>query len=621
VGLLVIALPAMAETASPDTYNVTFYKTEFSTDGTTWVTIYNNDAGKQIDLTVPDVGGSLCGEGTGIPAGTYTAARFTIKNEITYSWGMTITAGTSSPYPAQSADAQIVIYFNNASSTWDNDGSTFAKAFPLPDPIRIIAGVTSKIIVNFGVKNSVYTTDNWTSCDLKPPTITIGVVVLRTDITSPLTEPTEYYFIRQDIRLPAQDVAMPDWMSFESGWGTITMTPDSAHLGFGTFTIAAGADTHNSRDISNDGLGIGGKITANTEPINGKYYVDPEGFINMLMPYTNGIIRGALRSDGKVFAAIEISAPSSQTDKALVSYQMIYALKKETNTPGHLIGDYTYNEYTTEILTVEDDNGPRPDLYTLENLVSIGWANGETTASTFFDTGNQIRTWRPLSPTGQVVETPYVEYDEDTGGPITLTADSHLSMEEQEWVVTLEDESVCIHACSTVDPYEIEYAGGITATLQMLSFGIDLKAAPAGTWNTANVAGTYSYVHRSDYYNTEMGNEIPFNVVMLGRCTFDGSGNVSGRAIQAMKGQITIVDLSSYHYDVVPMWIGATPQAGSAIQIDVLRMYETDPDKPTSQLLIGNDGLTMATYNPPGDPADSSTWNKVRGLGLAVKQK
>lgn len=422
VGLafVLVILPTAADTTTPDYYRVTFYKTELSTDGANWVTVFSNESGKVIDLTNPAAGGAVFGQGVAIQPGIYKAIKFTVKNEITYAYSTTVTNGSSLISPSLTTDTQVSVFFVCTSSTWANDGSTFDKAFPLPDPIRVELNVTSKIIVNFGVRDSLWSDDNWITSNLKPPVITVAVVVLKTDSTPLLTGPTAYYFIRNNLRFPAVDVVTPTRLTLEAGWGTITMTPSAENADYGTFTIAQGNNRYINRWIGADGLTQDGSIVTDTsQAISGKYYLDADGYINMLMPGTSGIIRGALRNDGKVFAAVEISSPSSQTTNAEVGYHMLYAIKKETNTMERFDGYYSWNQYMTEIAdNVIDGVIPYPMGYAFIHSVGVGYLKSEEEGAVAASAASRNKVERPLSPTAQTTIAPEVSYDEPGEYPI-----------------------------------------------------------------------------------------------------------------------------------------------------------------------------------------------------------
>lgn len=631
VALVWLVLPVQAaENATPNTYIVTLYKTELSSDyGASWLSVFTDAAGKSIDLKSANAG-SAFGSGA-IPAGTYNALRFTIKNSIEYSWPATIPAGTIfSPYPG-AADLQVPVYFSiSGTFAWSNDGSTMAKAFPMPDPIKVVANATSKVILNFGITNSLVKVGaNWY---LEPPTITVTNVVIQT------TPPPggaftggDYYYIRQNIRLPADAelTITPTWLAMESGWGKITLTP-SANPDVGTFTILSGDDNTHGRWIANNGLDMGGQIESGTGTITGKYYVDADGYINMLMPQTDGIIRGAIRSDKKVFVAIEISSPSSQSANTWVSYHMIYCIKKEDHLIGPLTGDYLYNGYNSMFASAIDDLGAnRSDHYQLNYDLGIGYFKGETNQGTSYETTNGIEINQPLSPTAQQVSGQTVTYyGPGVGDPIMVTAngtwDSTTMNTMNLWGASLADDTISIVAGAITAPSETwSYTDGprtITNTGNIIQFFLAVKPAPAGTWNISNVAGTYSFAYKGDFWENSMGNKLSNNWVMLGRFTLDGAGNVSGRSTRSELGVVEIEDLSGIQYTVIKEWVGATPTAPSAIQVDVIKLTNSsDPDW-SIKLLISSDGKCLVPYAPPGDPATSSSWNKERGLGLAVKQ-
>jgi hypothetical protein len=642
VGLafVLLTLPTGADTTTPDYYRVTFYKTELSTDGANWVTVFANESGKVIDLTNPAAGGAVFGQGAAIQPGIYNAIKFTIKNEITYAYSTTVTNGSSLLRPSLMTDTQVSVFFVCTSTTWANDGSTLDKAFPLPDPIRVELNVTSKIIVNFGVSDSLWSDDNWNTSNLKPPVITVAVVSLKTDSAPLLTGPTAYYFIRNNLRFPAMDVVTPTRLALESGWGTITMTPSAENADYGTFTIAQGNNRFHERWIGTDGLTQGGSVVTDTSPaISGKYYVDADGYINMLMPGTSGIIRGALRNDGKVFAAVEISSPSSQTVDTEISYQMFYAVKKETNVLVRFDGYYSWNQSMTELReNVIDDVIPYPEGYGLSHSVGVGWLQSGAITASAGSAASRLEMDCPLSPTAQTVRSTEVSYDEPQEFPASELAISPTGIWDYEYVdgvanmhgFVLGDSSLAIFGGTEIaNDNPMTYTEGSNIRTEfghIITMGVVLKTkAVTGTWTTANVAGTYSFVYKGDYRDEGMGNALPNYWVQLGRITLDGQGNVSGRAIKCQKGQTAIEDLSVYRYTVGVEKVGANLITGTAgtdfIWIDVIKLYKTDPDAPYLLMLIGDDGKTLAPYSPLGTGlTEPLTPNNERGFGLAIKQ-
>src|SRR3990170_1311587 len=78
---------------TPTAYKVTVYKTDISTDGTTFANIFDNPSGVQIDLVDPASLSSAFGEGN-VPAGTYGVMRMTVGTLLVYSSiGLGITDG------------------------------------------------------------------------------------------------------------------------------------------------------------------------------------------------------------------------------------------------------------------------------------------------------------------------------------------------------------------------------------------------------------------------------------------------------------------------------------------------------------------------------------------------
>lgn len=629
LGLLVMELPLWApppEYATPDTYLITLYKTELSSNnGTSWVTVFTSATGAALDFKTN--AGNAFGPGTTIPPGTYNAIRFTIKNTISAS-------GTNyTPNDSLSVDAQIPVYFAvSGTFGWDNNGSSLAEAFPLPDPIRVVANATSKLIINFGINDALKSIDG-TNWELLPPTLTVSNIVVPTSGILANFPGGEYYYVRQNLRLPANtaQTITPTQLSIESGWGTISLGPLTN--GVGTLLIAADSDKRNSRWIGDDGLDIGGQIVTDTggTAMTGKYYMDADGYINMLLSGTDGIIRGALRNDGKVFVAIEISSPSSETVNTDVSYHMIYAILKEDNSLDNLDGNYVWNNYMLEVRTArsEDTGDPILDNYALEAHVDVGWITGTAVSLTGAGTNNRIEIHRPLSPDAQTVIPPAIQYDGpwNNATPLVISTTGTFAIDEYDepsgsYGFVLGDGSVGLMAGIVNIGTDVQL--GITNTNYAMLFGVALKAVPIGTHTTASVAGSYSFVYKGDHWDSASGHELPSQSVMLGRIILDGSGNVSGRAIRCEQGQTIIEDLSGFHYDVSVEQVGAVSPTGilgtDFIEVDIIRLYETDPLIPAVKMLIGSDGKTLAPYSPIWTDAGRTIINNERGLGLAVKQ-
>ncbi|MBI4712972.1 MAG: hypothetical protein HY762_06710 [Planctomycetes bacterium] len=515
---------------TPSSYKVTLYKTELSSDnGATWVTVLDNTSGQTVDLVTG--AGSAFGQGA-VPFGTYNMIKFTIQNSIVWSWGTTATNVAFPPYAGLTTD-QVQVYFATTGNfSWSNNGESIAKAFPLPAAIVVSSDATSKIIMNFGVVGSLYqVSGTWY---LNPPVISVSCIKVQTGAGAPAPfAGGPYYFTRQNIRIPA-DAALtitPTQISMESGWGLITMTPSATDPSLGTFEIAVGNDSYHYRYLGYSGsyAYAGGAIESGTEPMTGTYYVDADGYINMLVP-DSGIIRGAVRDDDRVFIAIEISTPMSQTAYDDVGYHMIYAIKKETSTPGPVIGDYLYNGYQTEIQTAIDSAtlAPRPDKYSLRYRLNVGFYRSTATTGASCDTSNRIDVSCPLSPTAQTVAPPTIK-DEgpntDTG--LSIDADSKWVGMNEMWGASLNDGTVSIIAGSIIEPWEQWNDFGITYTNNSTSFFLALKPATIGV--TPTVTGTYTMVYKGDSWETSMGNQLPANRVLLGNVTLDASNNVSGR--------------------------------------------------------------------------------------------
>ena len=632
LGLLIMGLPVRAETtyATPDTYIITLYKTELSPDyGASWITVFNNAGGKSLDLKT-NAGDAFSQQGTVIQPGTYNVIKFTILNTITAS-------GTEiSLYDSAEPAEPVEVYFAvSGTFTWNNDGSTLTEAFPLPDPIRVEAHAASKMIVNFGVTNALWSDDEET-WHLKPPTLTVSNIVVPTTGILAHFQGGQYYYVRQDMRFPVEEVVTPTHLSVESGWGTISLS--ALTEGKGDFLIQAAEDNYHSYTFGNQGLEMSNDVTSNSEPIAGKYYVDSDGYVNMLMPRSSGIIRGALRSDGKVFAAIEIAAPSSQTTNTEIGYHMIYALKQENHTGNpYLDGCYVmngYNHYVESAIDYDTQN-PFPAGYVVHYKEGVGLVSGTSTAFTTAETSNDIRVEHPLSDTGQSVTNRGVECLGPQTNPVSITIQANGRWGNGQGGIgaVLADGYVGLIAGSEnlIDKSWPELYGEgsipITKTESDLMFGIALKPRPVPYWtqqggHKAELVGSYTFVYKGDMKSDE-DNILPSNNVMLGRIILKADGSVSGRVIECTRGEINIQDLSLSTWDVITANIGAIT---GTLNTDYIETEVIELSGVGIKMLIAYDGLTLAPYADPGipDPLGHEhglgTYNNMRGLGLAVKQ-
>jgi hypothetical protein len=639
VGIM-FSFPVTAATVTPDTYKITLYKTEFSTNGATWVEVSSSLLGTQIDFQNAAQIGSVFGQSTAnsIPEGTYKAVRFTIKNAIEYSYAAGgIGATTFSPYAGASTE-QLPVYFAvSGTFSWSNDGSTLLKAFPMPYPIRVVADGTSRIILNFGVTNSLSDSGGW---HLAPPTISVSnIVIPPTPPANPnLFAGGEYYFVRQNLVAPASvnDMITPTWVSISSGWGIISMSVPSAQ-GVGTFEVQAGSNNEHRMDIGNNGLFYNNQIDSGNT-MTGTYYADADGFINMLMP-RSGIIRGGVRGDGKVFIAIEVAPPSSQTADTQVGYHMIYALKKITETAGTMVGNYAFNGYQSEVFTATQAANPSPGYYYVENASSIGWLNAQLGGITTTETTNRIRIEKPLSPTAQTVVAPIVAYyGPNTGTAMTYTNTGRFDIADKnggEWGGMLmdTDKIIGLYAGDISAMYDTYNSGGVDYWQNRFDFGMALKIRPAGYWSDpttkTSLAGSYTFTWKGDWWNDEgsgSGTELPNHSVMIGRLKFTNDaavpngGTVEGYATQCQRGETVIEDMSVMTWTVSTVNLGATPTGTANIDYyttDIIKLFDNVRQTYAAYLLIGWDGKTLSPYQPSGTPGAP---NSERGLGLAVKQ-
>ncbi|MFC1525029.1 hypothetical protein ACFL5I_01430 [Planctomycetota bacterium] len=622
LALLVMELPIRAETtyATPDDYLITLYKTELSSNnGSSWVTVFTDVGGEEIDLKTN--AGSAFGQGS-IPPGTYNVIRFTIKNTISAS------STLFNPYPI-TPTAQVEVYFAvSGTFEWDNNGSSLAEAFPLPDPIQVVANATSKVIMNFGVNNSLVIPGAGDPY-LNPPIISVSNIVINPAAPTEF-EGGEYYFVRQNTSLPVTitnaSTVTPTRMRLSSGWGVISMSPPVE--GMGIFTIDAVDNAEHYWRIQSDY--VTGTLATVGTAIEGKYYVDADGFINMLMPASGGIIRGAVRGDGKVFAAIELATPTSDSADTSIGYHMIYAIAKEITGTGDwtLLGDGLFNVYAIYIqdAVVTSTGLSYPSRNMLSFNLNVGYLDLGPDSLSISNTRNGLYVTCPLSATGQSVNFDNTCYEADIESLcITVTQACTWTMNDMTGAI-LNDGTFGILAGSTsllgkhgVGTEEIDNGTGITTTGRDLNFGIFIKPRPANYWRVdhpSDLVGAYSFVCKGDIKD-DGTNELPSNIVMLGRLNLNADGTFTGRNTQSQRGELEI-EIMEGSWAITTTWIGATPTAGSALQTDVVILYDTNPAEPFIILLIGYDGTVLVPYSPMGTLA--VPLNDKRMLGLAVKQ-
>ncbi|MEW6026028.1 MAG: hypothetical protein AB1599_01860 [Planctomycetota bacterium] len=631
---------AQVTEATPDEYIVTCYKTEISTNGTTWVTCFDNPAGTLIDLASPTGPGSLFGPQGEVAIGVYKHIRITIMNTITYSCtSPVVPQGGFNPYIA-AADAHMPVYFSNqyGGSSWSNDGSELLRAFPLPDPINVEYNTTTKVVINFIITNSLKNNGGWS---LEPPVMNVTSVVNRAlEVTF---TGGDYYFSRSNINIDnpfTSTVITPAWMRFSSGWGKITLTNPIENVG--AFTVTAGADnTENNQQIDSSG-GISGTINTpeiyiGSADMTGTYYIDPTGYINMLMP-ESGIIRGAVSDDGRVFIAIETGVPDS--------YHMIYAIKKEDQIPRDLSGKSIFSMYETQLTTtVDETTTPYPQGYRLAYGTSIGMANLDPASNTISPSGTGVRVEieRPLSTTQNVLSPVSDQYNDTNSGKVNpdafgvwnlTTGGSGSNMRGY----MLSDDSVSLICGSTITNTGVytytDGANTITATVNTLQFGVSLPPILAvSSLAIADINGSYTVVYRGDMVRQESGVTKTAFWVLLGRFTFDGNGNVSGSMTRCERGAVETETFSG-QYQIADETIGSGTEN---ISVKVVRLYDpTDPDPVKAdprngpRLILTPNKKVAMIYQPvtiwvdpdgPGGSPETEIVNDERGLGLAVKHR
>ncbi|MEK7310123.1 MAG: hypothetical protein AAB038_04835 [Planctomycetota bacterium] len=638
--LLMMNAVSFAAEATPNTYEVTCYKTEISTDGITWVTCFDNPAGTLVDLASPTGPGTLFGQGD-VPEGTYKHIRITIMNTITYSCTSPVIAATGFRPYLPAADAHVPVYFSiDGGSSWSNDGSELVRAFLLPDSIKVEYNTPTKVLLNFIITNSL--NDNSGSWTLEPPTMNVSSVVIKTlDVTF---TGGDYYFDRSNITIDipvTNTIITPTWMRFQSGWGKITFTNPVSNEG--AFTVTAGADnTENSQEINNGGGSMSGTIQTpqiymNSTDMTGTYFIDPSGYMNMVMP-ESGIIRGAVSDDGRVFIAIETESPNS--------CHMIYAVKAEAQLSRDLSGKFIFCMYGTRLTTAVDaTDTPYPQGYRLNYTVEIGMVDIDPLSNTGLGAlspsgvGNRVDVDRPLSNT-QVTSLPTLEASSNTDVAKLTTDNAGGGMGTGIWALNtgdsgmrgymLSDNSVSLLCGSTINNTSIYTNTGITYTTNVMQFGVCLNPITTGTPALSDVNGDYTFVYRGDYLDTGYGITKTNFSVTLGRFNFNGAGAVTGTMTRSERGVVSTEEMTGL-YDVADVTIGS---GTASMTVKAIRLYQSigkiapengphiilTPDKKVGLIYMP----VTVWKNANGSenlPRDVESINQERGLGFAVKTK
>jgi hypothetical protein len=345
----------------------------------------------------------------------------------------------------------------------------------------------------------------------------------------------------------------------------------------------------------------------------------------MMMP-ESGIIRGAVSEDGRVFIAVETEVADS--------YHMIYAIKKEAQTARDLNGKFMFCMYGTRLTTAKDQtDADYPQGNRLSYKVEIGFvdldplSNTGNGALTTSGIGNDAKVERPMSDT-QNTFAPYLDPSSGTmvaklsvatTGTWTLnTGDSNMQG------FTLSDDSVSLLCGSTITNTEVyTYTAGadtITATTNAMQFGVVL-APITGTLLASEVTGSYTFVYRGDQVRQDSGITHTAFWVMLGRCSYDGAGNVTATMTRCERGVVS-TEVFNGKYDVVTKNIGS---GALTLAVKVVRMFDatatTEPEKEDGpKVILAQDKKVGIIYQSPTE-GDGVTPNDERGLGFAVKTK
>ena len=102
-------LPAQSYT--PTQFQITLYDVEISTDGTSWTTLVDNEAGLSVDLADPNAFSNAFAPEVTVQAGTYEWIRMTIGEDLVWSYPsppinlsnqtFTVTGGPPGPVAGQ----------------------------------------------------------------------------------------------------------------------------------------------------------------------------------------------------------------------------------------------------------------------------------------------------------------------------------------------------------------------------------------------------------------------------------------------------------------------------------------------------------------------------------------
>jgi hypothetical protein len=150
----------------------------------------------------------------------------------------------------------------------------------------------------------------------------------------------------------------------------------------------------------------------------------------------------------------------------------------------------------------------------------------------------------------------------------------------------------------------------IFATPNILGFGMGLRQAPAGSFTTAGIKGTYfaaAFGDRKDNDRLHRSTAV--------RLDFNGAGSVEITTIENAAGMIS-TDKSSFTYQVRQRFIPT--KGGTRLFVDVVDIFDQQPTTgPYASALIGRDGMSLGFFRSlnPGDAP-----NRTRILGLAVFQ-
>ncbi len=495
---------AMAQNFTPSEYRVTLYEVELSTDGTTWVTVFEDSGGLAVDLADPATFNNAFGQATSVPSGTYDWMRLTLSTTLVWSHPdppvslsnqAQVVSGPPGPAPGQ-----MTVYF----ATYDEGGrpngpgggdATSSNPFLLGSPAEIARGTRTTLRMIFVVTDTLEDQGGG-SYDLAPPEM---FFVSENDSASELSGTFNVVLYNTVKRF--EDDGMGgfntiDW-TFMSGHGTLTFD------GAGTWSWSG-----ESNDFDLLGGGTGALDTSATA--SGRYGVNEDGSFWMVATGEPGTMRGAISSDNSMIVATMYDSQSS--------HLMVFGVSQATGAGvSNLNGGFYFTTYGSEY------TGGAPDSMSYSSTFGIVTGDGLGGVTGTADENSLVVT----DPTG----TPSVT------GPTTSLADPF-------------SDTLTINANGTMTNATGELEGGILESGDAAAicfdfsspysprhqFGFLVRQSPASTFNDASLQGTYFGGHFGDVYTGGTSTEFFSGFFSV---EFDGAGNATVTTVENREGVIT----------------------------------------------------------------------------------